>query len=155
MDPSLWHHKILKVKVPRLKVTGPKFHAYAHLSFMGSAQTQTGQTGINTADTERLRIPRSRSWRQGWRSQDQNSMPMHIYPSWVVHTLKLAMLSSINWTQQCPQDFHVKVIAPRSKVTTYTQAHLPLMSSPQAQSGHTGINTLATTASTRLPRSKS
>ncbi len=36
-------HKNLKVKVmaPRSKATGPKFHAHAHLPFMGSPHEQT------------------------------------------------------------------------------------------------------------------
>ncbi len=78
-DWSCWHqyhghssvHKNSKVKVTELqsKVTEPKFHAHAHLSLMGSPQTQTGHVGINTMDTAAsTRTPRSRSWLEGQRT---------------------------------------------------------------------------------------
>ena len=90
---------------PRSKVTGQTFHTHAHLSLMGSSQTQTGHTGINTMGTGAFRrIKRSRSWLQLQRWEDQNFMPMHIYPSWIVHRHKLATLVSILWTQEGAQD---------------------------------------------------
>ena len=68
-------------------------------------QTQTGHIGINTIDTgASTRIPRSRSWLQGQRSQDQNSMLMHSYLSWILHRGRLATLASIPWTQEGPRE---------------------------------------------------
>ena len=58
-----------------------------------------------------------------------------------------------------PSETHkVNVISPRSKVTGakyYAHVHLSLMCSPQAQSGHTGINTMDIAEFTRIPRSRS
>ena len=63
---------------------------------MGSPHAQTGHTGINTLGTgASTRFPRSRSLLQGQRSQDHNTMPMHIYSSWVVHRHKQVTLVSM------------------------------------------------------------
>ena len=43
-------HKVKFISA-RSKVTGPKCHAHVHLSLMGSPQTQTGHTDIDTMDT--------------------------------------------------------------------------------------------------------
>ena len=98
-------HKIHKVKVitRRSKATGPKFYACAHLPVMGSPQAKIGHININTLDiggSKRF----ARSWLQGQRSQDRNSMPKHIYPSQIVHRYKLATLASIPWTHGGPQE---------------------------------------------------
>ena len=55
---------------------------------------------------------------QGQRLQQQNSMLMHIYPSWIIH--KLSTHASVPWTQHCLQDSKVqghssKVKGPRTK----------------------------------------
>ena len=72
---------------------------------MGSSHAQPGHVGINTLDTGTpTRFPRSRLWPQGQRSQDQNSVLMHIYPTWVVYKHKLATLASIPWAQDHLQD---------------------------------------------------
>ena len=46
-------HKIPKVRVraPRLKVTGSKFYAHAHLPLMGSPQAQIGHNDIKNLAT--------------------------------------------------------------------------------------------------------
>ena len=48
-------------------------------------------------------ILRSRSWLQGQRSQDKNSMPMHIYPSCIAHRRRQATFG-IPWTQEHLQE---------------------------------------------------
>ncbi len=96
----------VKVIASRSKVTGPKCHTHAHLPLIGSSQAQTGQVGINTLDAGVfIRIPRSRSWWQGQRSQDQNVRPKHIYRSLVAHRHKLVKLVSIPWIPECPIEF--------------------------------------------------
>ncbi len=103
---SVYKNFKVKVMVARSKVTGPKCHANAHLPLMGSSQAQTGQVCINALDTGVfIRIPRSRSQWQGQRSQDQNVMLMHIYPSLVAHRHKMAKMASIPWIQECPIEF--------------------------------------------------
>ena len=112
-----------------------------------------GHIGISSLDTAAsTRFPRSRSQLQGQKSQDQNSMAMHIYLSWVAY---IGINSLTHW---CPQNSHGQSHSSKvnSKVTGpnfYTHAHL--MCSPQAHIGHIGINTLGTAACTRLPSSKS
>ena len=104
--------------VPRSNVTGPKLHGHAHLPLMGSPQAQISHISINTLGTgASTRIPRSRSWIQGQRSQDQNFMPMYIYASWVAHMHKQETLASMHWAQEHPQEsqgqFHgFKVVLP-------------------------------------------
>ena len=99
----------VKVIVVRSKVTGPKFHSHAHLPLIASPPAQTGHTGINTLGTATsTTIPRSRSKLQGQRSQDPSFMAIHIYPSYVVHMHKLAMLAPIPLTQQCSQETHLQ-----------------------------------------------
>ena len=73
-----------------------------HRHKLATLASNTLNTGGST------RIPRSTSWLQGRRSQDQNSMPMCIDPSWVVHRHRLATLESISWTQGRPQESQVQ-----------------------------------------------
>ena len=85
----------IKVISPRPQVTGAKCYAYLHLSFMGSLQAHIGCVGINTMDTaESTRFPRSRL--QGQRSQDQTSMPMHIYQGSTLAVARLPGASRSN-----------------------------------------------------------
>ena len=51
------------------------------------------------------RIPRSRLYLVGQRSQEQNDMPMHIYLSWVIYIPKWVNGAAILWPQKVPQDF--------------------------------------------------
>ena len=138
---------------------GPKFCVHAYLPLMGSRQTHTGHVGINTLGTgASTRFQISRSWLQGKRSQNLNSIPMHIYPTWIVHRPKLTTLASKLWTQEGPQESHgqghgSKAKGHRTKIQSH--AHLPIMGSPHAQTGHNGINTLVTEASTAFPSSRS
>ena len=102
---------------PRLKVTGPKVHAHAHLPLMCSLQTQIGHAGINTFDTAVcVRFPRSSL--EGQRSQHQISMFVHIYPSSGVHRHKLATFS--HWHQylghrRVLQISKIKITGPKIK----------------------------------------
>ena len=73
---SVYTNPMVKVMAPGSKVTGPKFYANTHLPHAGSPHVQITHIGINNLDTAAFgQIPRSRSWLQGQRSQDQNSMP--------------------------------------------------------------------------------
>ncbi len=97
---------------------------------MGSPHVQAGHTGINTLGTgASTRFPRSRSQLQGQRSQDQNSMPMHIYTSWVVDMKKLTTLAAKPWEQERPQDFQGQGHGPKIK-RHGTQIPCPCPSTP-------------------------
>ena len=101
-SPSETHKVVIS---PRPKVTGPKFHAHAHLHLMDSPHAKTDHIDINTLGTgASTRFPRSWSCLQSQRSQGQNSMLMHNYTLWVVHVHKLATLASIPWAQKRPKD---------------------------------------------------
>ncbi len=111
---ACWHqylghssfHKNPKVKVidAIYQDTRPKVHAHAHPPFMVNPQAHIGHDAINTLDIAvSTGIPWPRSWNHGQRWQDQNSMPMYIYPCWVVRGHILAMLVLISWTQQVQQ----------------------------------------------------
>ena len=51
---SCWHqtlvHSSAHTNPQWIQGTGPKFHTYAHLPFVGSPHAQTGHIGINTLD---------------------------------------------------------------------------------------------------------
>ena len=82
------------------------------------AQTVISHEGTNILD---IAVPQgSQDQGHGPRSQGQNSMPTHIYSSWVVQ-YKLAILVYISWTQQHPQESQgqnhsSKVIGQRPKI---------------------------------------
>ena len=81
------------------KVKGHRTKFYAHLSIMGSPQTQTGHVGIHTLHWRVYKNPKVKVMAPRPKVTGQKCMPMHIYPSWVVHRHKLATLASIIWTQ--------------------------------------------------------